>query len=163
VLRAGGVSRATFDAMLICEAAGYDRILVETVGVGQSEVAVADLVDCMMLVMPPVVRGGGGGGRRERTEEGGGRGQPPGGQSLHSTTLMYSTQALPGRHINCCHISQQYQRYTRSRMSVCVLAKKTLHMQASSVHMCAVCPLCPLPNPVCLCVPPPNRVVMTFR
>jgi LAO/AO transport system kinase len=43
--------------MLICEAAGYDRILVETVGVGQSEVAVADLVDCMMLVMPPVVRG----------------------------------------------------------------------------------------------------------
>jgi hypothetical protein len=53
---AGGVSRATFDAMLICEAAGYDRVLVETVGVGQSEVAVADLVDCMMLVMPPVVR-----------------------------------------------------------------------------------------------------------
>lgn len=55
---AGGVSRATFDAMLICEAAGYDRILVETVGVGQSEVAVADLVDCMMLVMPPVVSQG---------------------------------------------------------------------------------------------------------
>lgn len=55
VLVSGGVSRATFDAMLICEAAGYDRILVETVGVGQSEVAVADLVDCMMLVMPPVV------------------------------------------------------------------------------------------------------------
>ncbi len=55
----GGVSRATFDAMLICEAAGYDRILVETVGVGQSEVAVADLVDCMMLVMPPVVSGTG--------------------------------------------------------------------------------------------------------
>jgi putative protein kinase ArgK-like GTPase of G3E family len=55
LLPAGGVSRATFDAMLICEAAGYDRILVETVGVGQSEVAVADLVDCMMLVMPPVV------------------------------------------------------------------------------------------------------------
>jgi hypothetical protein len=64
LLPTGGVSRATFDAMLICEAAGYDRILVETVGVGQSEVAVADLVDCMMLVMPPVVsqqaQGGGG-------------------------------------------------------------------------------------------------------
>jgi LAO/AO transport system kinase len=41
--------------MVICEAAGYDKVLVETVGVGQSEVAVADLVDCMMLVMPPVV------------------------------------------------------------------------------------------------------------
>jgi hypothetical protein len=52
---AGGVSRATYDAMVICEAAGYDKVLVETVGVGQSEVAVADLVDCMLLVMPPVV------------------------------------------------------------------------------------------------------------
>lgn len=51
----GGVSRATYDAMVICEAAGYDKVLVETVGVGQSEVAVADLVDCMVLVMPPVV------------------------------------------------------------------------------------------------------------
>ncbi|WIA11852.1 hypothetical protein OEZ85_011938 [Tetradesmus obliquus] len=50
----GGVSRATYDAMLIVEAAGYDAVLVETVGVGQSEVAVADLVDCMLLVMPPV-------------------------------------------------------------------------------------------------------------
>jgi LAO/AO transport system kinase len=43
--------------MVICEAAGYDKVLVETVGVGQSEVAVADLVDCMLLVMPPVVSG----------------------------------------------------------------------------------------------------------
>lgn len=41
--------------MLIVEAAGYNAVLVETVGVGQSEVAVADLVDCMLLVMPPVV------------------------------------------------------------------------------------------------------------
>lgn len=57
--------------MLICEAAGYDRILVETVGVGQSEVAVADLVDCMMLVMPPVVRGRGTGGETTRTRGGG--------------------------------------------------------------------------------------------
>jgi putative protein kinase ArgK-like GTPase of G3E family len=43
--------------MVICEAAGYDKVLVETVGVGQSEVAVADLVDCLLLVMPPVVSG----------------------------------------------------------------------------------------------------------
>ncbi|KAF8071071.1 hypothetical protein HT031_001153 [Scenedesmus sp. PABB004] len=50
----GGVSRSTYDAMVVCEAAGYDRVLVETVGVGQSEVAVADLVDCVTLVMPPV-------------------------------------------------------------------------------------------------------------
>ena len=40
--------------MQLCEAAGYDRIVVETVGVGQSEVAVADLADCMLLLMPPV-------------------------------------------------------------------------------------------------------------
>ena len=40
--------------MLICEAAGFDRILIETVGVGQSEVAVSDLVDVMLLVLPPV-------------------------------------------------------------------------------------------------------------
>lgn len=43
---------------MICEAAGYDKVLVETVGVGQSEVAVADLVDCMLLVMPPLVSRG---------------------------------------------------------------------------------------------------------
>ncbi len=36
--------------MAVCEAAGFDKILVETVGVGQSETAVADLVDCMLLV-----------------------------------------------------------------------------------------------------------------
>lgn len=44
------MAQATYDAMLVCEAAGYNHVLVETVGVGQSEVAVADLVDCMMLV-----------------------------------------------------------------------------------------------------------------
>ena len=50
----GGVARATNDAILIAEAAGYQRVLVETVGVGQSETAVADLVDCVLLVAPPV-------------------------------------------------------------------------------------------------------------
>ncbi|KAI3432586.1 hypothetical protein D9Q98_004134 [Chlorella vulgaris] len=50
----GGVARATFDAILICEAAGYSKVLVETVGVGQSETAVQDLVDIFVLVLPPV-------------------------------------------------------------------------------------------------------------
>ncbi|PRW61519.1 Methylmalonic aciduria type A mitochondrial [Chlorella sorokiniana] len=50
----GGVARATFDAIIICEAAGYSKVLVETVGVGQSETAVQDLVDVFVLVLPPV-------------------------------------------------------------------------------------------------------------
>lgn len=47
----GGVARATREGMLVMEAAGYDTILVETVGVGQSEVAVADMVDTFLLLM----------------------------------------------------------------------------------------------------------------
>jgi LAO/AO transport system kinase len=39
--------------MLVCEAAGFDVVLVETVGVGQSEVAVADMVDCFCLLLAP--------------------------------------------------------------------------------------------------------------
>ncbi len=50
----GGVTRTTSEAMVLCAAAGYSRILVETVGVGQSEIAISDLVDCMVLVLPPV-------------------------------------------------------------------------------------------------------------
>lgn len=49
----GGVARRTREAMLICEAAGYDVIIVETVGVGQSETAVADMVDMFMLLLLP--------------------------------------------------------------------------------------------------------------
>ncbi len=49
----GGVARRTRDAMLACEAAGFDIVLVETVGVGQSEVAVADMVDFFMLLIQP--------------------------------------------------------------------------------------------------------------
>ncbi|KYF86543.1 protein kinase [Sorangium cellulosum] len=49
----GGVARATRQAVLLCEAAGYRNILVETVGVGQSEVAVADMTDCFLLLMLP--------------------------------------------------------------------------------------------------------------
>lgn len=41
----GGVARNTGEAILLCESAGYDVILVETVGVGQSETMVADMVD----------------------------------------------------------------------------------------------------------------------
>jgi len=47
----GGVARRTREAMLVCEAAGYDVILVETVGVGQSEVAVASMVDFFLVLM----------------------------------------------------------------------------------------------------------------
>ncbi|MEX2293834.1 MAG: methylmalonyl Co-A mutase-associated GTPase MeaB [Acidimicrobiales bacterium] len=49
----GGVARHTREAVLLCEAAGFDVVLVETVGVGQSEVAVADLVDLFVLVASP--------------------------------------------------------------------------------------------------------------
>jgi len=46
----GGVAKKTRETMLICEAAGYDVILVETVGVGQSEITVASMVDFFMLL-----------------------------------------------------------------------------------------------------------------
>jgi len=47
----GGVARRTREAMLVCEAAGYDVVIVETVGVGQSEVAVASMVDFFLVLM----------------------------------------------------------------------------------------------------------------
>jgi LAO/AO transport system kinase len=47
----GGVARATRESIVVCEAAGYDVILVETVGVGQSEALVADMTDCFLLLM----------------------------------------------------------------------------------------------------------------
>ncbi|GGL12575.1 ATPase/protein kinase [Sphaerisporangium melleum] len=46
----GGVAKATREAMVVVEAAGYDVVLVETVGVGQSEVAVAEMVDTFLLL-----------------------------------------------------------------------------------------------------------------
>ncbi|MBI49502.1 MAG: methylmalonyl Co-A mutase-associated GTPase MeaB [Crocinitomicaceae bacterium] len=48
----GGVARATMEAIILCEAAGYDRIIVETVGVGQSETSVREMVDvfCLLLI-----------------------------------------------------------------------------------------------------------------
>ncbi len=46
----GGVAQRTREAMLLCEAAGYRNILVETVGVGQSETAVRDMVDFFLLI-----------------------------------------------------------------------------------------------------------------
>lgn len=46
----GGVARATRESMIVCEAAGFDVVLVETVGVGQSEVAVAGMVDTFLLL-----------------------------------------------------------------------------------------------------------------
>jgi len=49
----GGVAEKTREALLICEAAGYDVVLVETVGVGQSEVAVANMTDVFVLLQLP--------------------------------------------------------------------------------------------------------------
>ena len=46
----GGVARATREAMMIVEAAGYDVVIVETVGVGQSEITVAGMVDTFLLL-----------------------------------------------------------------------------------------------------------------
>lgn len=47
----GGVTRATRESMIVVEAAGYDVVLVETVGVGQSEIAVSDMVDFFLVLM----------------------------------------------------------------------------------------------------------------
>jgi len=52
-LSPGGVARRTRETMLLCEAAGFDVVLVETVGVGQGETAVADMVDCFLVLVLP--------------------------------------------------------------------------------------------------------------
>jgi LAO/AO transport system kinase len=49
----GGVARRTREAMLLCEAFGFDVVVVETIGVGQSEVAVSDMVDLFLLLVAP--------------------------------------------------------------------------------------------------------------
>ncbi|HBP22092.1 MAG TPA: methylmalonyl Co-A mutase-associated GTPase MeaB, partial [Planctomycetes bacterium] len=46
-----GVARRTRETLLLCEAAGYDVVLVETVGVGQSESVVVELVDTFLLLL----------------------------------------------------------------------------------------------------------------
>ncbi len=51
--RAGGIARGTREAILLCEVAGFDAVLVETVGVGQAETAVAEIVDMFVLILPP--------------------------------------------------------------------------------------------------------------
>lgn len=50
---AGGVARRTRETMLLAEAAAYDIVVIETVGVGQSETAVAEMVDVFLLLVPP--------------------------------------------------------------------------------------------------------------
>jgi LAO/AO transport system kinase len=50
----GGVAARTREALLVCEAAGFDVIIVETVGVGQSETAVARMTDLMVLLQLPI-------------------------------------------------------------------------------------------------------------
>ncbi|MDD5571213.1 MAG: methylmalonyl Co-A mutase-associated GTPase MeaB, partial [Bacteroidales bacterium] len=47
----GGVARKTRESLIVCEAAGFDTIIIETVGVGQSEVAVNSMVDFFLLLM----------------------------------------------------------------------------------------------------------------
>jgi LAO/AO transport system kinase len=50
---AGGVGPRTREAVLVCEAAGYSLVVVETLGVGQGEHAVAEMVDCLVLLLVP--------------------------------------------------------------------------------------------------------------
>ena len=52
-LTPGGIARRTRETMLLCEAAGFDVVLVETVGVGQGETAVAEMVDFFLVLMLP--------------------------------------------------------------------------------------------------------------
>lgn len=47
----GGVAKATYETILLCEAAGFDFIIIETVGVGQSEIAVSKMTDFFLLLM----------------------------------------------------------------------------------------------------------------
>lgn len=49
----GGVAQKTRESLLVCEAAGFDVVLIETVGVGQSETMVADMTDCFLALMLP--------------------------------------------------------------------------------------------------------------
>ena len=49
----GGIARRTRETMLLCEAAGFDVVMVETVGVGQGETAVADMVDFFLVLALP--------------------------------------------------------------------------------------------------------------
>ncbi|HEY1798720.1 MAG TPA: methylmalonyl Co-A mutase-associated GTPase MeaB [Stellaceae bacterium] len=49
----GGVARRTREAILVCEAAGFDTVIVETVGTGQSETTVAEITDMFVLILPP--------------------------------------------------------------------------------------------------------------
>lgn len=49
----GGIQERTSEAIILCEAAGFDLIIVETVGVGQSEIEVRKLVDCMAMLLLP--------------------------------------------------------------------------------------------------------------
>jgi LAO/AO transport system kinase len=49
----GGVARRTREALIVCEAAGFDIVLVETVGVGQSETAVSEMTDVFVLLLQP--------------------------------------------------------------------------------------------------------------
>lgn len=51
--RMGGVARRTREAVALCEAAGFDIVLIETVGVGQSETVVAELCDLFLLLLAP--------------------------------------------------------------------------------------------------------------
>lgn len=49
----GGVGRHTAEALLLCEAAGYSIVMIETLGTGQGEHAVAEIVDCLVLLVSP--------------------------------------------------------------------------------------------------------------
>ena len=110
----GGVARRTREALLVCEAAGFDVVLVETVGVGQSEVAVAGMVDLFVLLLAPGRRrraaGREAGDRRARRSPRGeqgrrraGRPRPPHRRRLRprvaSRALRRRRRDRPGAHV----------------------------------------------------------------
>ena len=49
----GGIAEYTTDVITLCESSGYDTILVESVGVGQNEIEVDEVVDCFVLIVNP--------------------------------------------------------------------------------------------------------------
>eukprot|EP00300_Choanocystis_sp_HF-7_P000612 c10511_g1_i2.p1 GENE.c10511_g1_i2~~c10511_g1_i2.p1 ORF type:complete len:226 (+),score=29.21 c10511_g1_i2:84-680(+) len=49
----GGIARGTSESMVLCQGAGYDVVIIETVGVGQSEVAARDIADMFVVLLPP--------------------------------------------------------------------------------------------------------------
>lgn len=91
----GGVAHGTYEAVLLCEAAGYDRIVVETVGVGQSETAVRELTDVFILLMLP-----GGGDELQGMKRG----------IMEMADLLLVNKSDSGRELHAEETANQYRK-----------------------------------------------------